>query len=258
MASILTAEEKELIELFYKDNTPISTIARELNRSPQTIRNHLDRIGVHKITRKNEEVNEEVKKEVKKEEQKKKQEKGKIRNFHINRGEIYFVVKTPRKMLTEQEAGRPAIIISNNKNNLFSDYVEVVYLTTQERPPLPTHVTILSSGKKSTALCEQIYTIPKERLAEYYNTCTVAEMAEIDAALCVSLDINPKIVSTQTETKSEPQSECFDEMIKMFGQNVVADYCRCRYFFHMFNNNMDAAKKYMDVLVNSARCEEGK
>ena len=249
MANILTAEEKELIELFYKDNTPISTIARELNRSTQTIRNHLDRIGVHKIIRKNEEVKEEQKKEQKNEE-KKEQKKEKIRNFHINRGEIYYIQKTPRKLLHEQEAGRPAIIVSNNKNNFYNYNVEVVFLTTQEKTPLPTHVTINSSIKKSTALCEQVHTIPKERIAEYCGTCTEAEMAEIDAALCVSLDINLKENSAQMETKSEPQSECFEEMIKMFGQDAVADYCRCSYFFHISNNNKDAANKYMAVLLS--------
>ena len=58
----------------------------------------------------------------------------------IRRGDIYYIDKYPT-IGSEQQAGRPAIIVSNEKNNQHSSTVEVVYLTTQPKADLPTHVT---------------------------------------------------------------------------------------------------------------------
>lgn len=62
------------------------------------------------------------------------------------RGEIYYVEngKNYNYVGQEQKISRPAIIVSNDKCNRFSNYVEVVYLTTQEKTDLPTHVDIYS------------------------------------------------------------------------------------------------------------------
>ena len=38
--------------------------------------------------------------------------------------------------------GRPAVIVSNDKNNAKSNTVEVVYMTTKPKTDLPTHVYI--------------------------------------------------------------------------------------------------------------------
>ena len=43
-----------------------------------------------------------------------------------------------------KEGGRPAVIVSNDVCNEHSRVVEVVFLTTKEKPPLPTHVKINS------------------------------------------------------------------------------------------------------------------
>ena len=104
------------------------------------------------------------------------------------RGEIYYITRTPT-IGSEQQAGRPAIIISNDKNNVYGNTVEVVYLTTQPKTDLPTHVTIRSTQRQSTALCEQIWTIDTSRVTDYVGTCTAQEMSAIDAALMISLGI---------------------------------------------------------------------
>lgn len=57
----------------------------------------------------------------------------------FKRGDIFYVMKG-NNCGSEMEAGRPAIIVSNNLNNNNSDIVEIVYLTTQPKPELPTHV----------------------------------------------------------------------------------------------------------------------
>lgn len=103
------------------------------------------------------------------------------------RGEIYYICKDKR-LGSEQEAGRPAVIVSNNYCNDNSPCVEVVYLTTQDKPNLPTHTTVVCR-EISTALCEQIHTVDKKRFGKYIKKCTKEEMRAIDIALMISLGL---------------------------------------------------------------------
>jgi len=98
----------------------------------------------------------------------------------IKRGDVYYIKKTLDVAGSEQLAGRPAVIVSNNIGNEHSDTLEVV----------PTHVTITSTPKESTALCEQVTTIAKERVGRLITQLSEAEMRKVDAALRVSLDID--------------------------------------------------------------------
>lgn len=106
----------------------------------------------------------------------------------MKRGEIYYIEKASQTG-SEQVAGRPAIIVSNDRCNFSSEVVEVVYLTTAPKTDLPTHVTIRSTQKVSIALCEQVTSVSVIRVGNYISTCTEAEMDEIDTALAISLDI---------------------------------------------------------------------
>ena len=108
------------------------------------------------------------------------------------RGDIYYVF--PKEAVgCEQMNGRPAIIVSNDMGNEYSSVVEVVYLTKQDKAPLPTHVEINSSKYPSIALCEQISTISKERLGNYIASVTQIELKNIERAMLVSLDINSNL-----------------------------------------------------------------
>lgn len=124
----------------------------------------------------------------------------------MKRGEIYYIEKTVQTG-SEQSAGRPAIIVSNDRCNLFSEVVEIVFLTTAPKVDLPTHVTIRSSRKPSIALCEQVTSVATARIGGYIGTCTDTEMDAIDQALAISLDIpewgpapEPKQESVETDT----------------------------------------------------------
>ena len=102
------------------------------------------------------------------------------------RGEIYYIM--PGEAIgCEQYGGRPGIIVSNEMNNRYSRTVEVVFLTTREKKPLPTHVRINSAKYPSTALCEQITTVAKERLADYVGKLSSEEEQALNAALMVSI-----------------------------------------------------------------------
>lgn len=70
----------------------------------------------------------------------------------MKRGEIYYIESTYRETGSEQRGGRPAVIVSNDKNNENSEVVEVVYMTTKPKNDLPTHVFIRSALSPSTCL----------------------------------------------------------------------------------------------------------
>ena len=61
---------------------------------------------------------------------------------------------------------RPCIIVSNDTNNLFSNRVNIIPLTTSAKKPQRTHCIISSSRVTSTALCENVTTVMTERLGQ--------------------------------------------------------------------------------------------
>ena len=104
----------------------------------------------------------------------------------VKRGEIYYISRGGYNTGSEQQADRPGVIVSNDKNNKNSQTLEVVYLTTQPKNELPTHCTIRSTGRVSTVLCEQIHTVAVERIGKYIGVCTAQEMQNIDIGLMIS------------------------------------------------------------------------
>lgn len=82
-------------------------------------------------------------------------------------------------------------------------------MTTQPKKDLPTHVTVRSTGKISTVLCEQVYSVSTERIGSYIGQCTDKEMEEIDIALMISLQLDGNIKTTKkyNETIKEQQQE---------------------------------------------------
>ena len=120
----------------------------------------------------------------------------------MKRGEIYYIERSGyNETGSEQRSGRPAIIVSNDKCNEHSEVLEVVFLTTQPKSDLPTHIDIRSSTKPSVALCEQINSVAIQRFGEYIGTCSEYEMIMIDAALAISLGLE----SENKQDKKEPK-----------------------------------------------------
>ena len=109
----------------------------------------------------------------------------------IKRGDIYYInYNTDNSEVgSEQKAGRPAIIVSNDTCNRESGVVEIVYLTTQNKTQLPTHVDINSARYRSIALCEQIKSVDKSKLGDYMGHITEAEEKQLNKALAVSLGL---------------------------------------------------------------------
>lgn len=174
-------------------------------------------------------------------------------NFY--RGEIFYVFRGT-SLGSEQQAGRPAVIVSNNTGNTYSDIVEVVYLTTQPKNDLPTHVTIRSANKTSTALCEQISTVDISRIGDYINTCTAQEMEAIDRALMISLgldevksDQTPKIV--EKEVVKEVPVEVVKEVPVEIVKEVPVDNPEIREQLIAEKARADQLQKMYDNLLKS-------
>lgn len=124
----------------------------------------------------------------------------------IKRGDIWYI-ESGFTTGSEQRPGRPAVVVSNNRNNEHSSTIEVVYLTTQPKHDLPTHAVIRSLSRESIAICEQVTTVAIERLGNYRGQVTADEMADIEAAMRISLGLEPCEVS-EPEPVKEDVPEC--------------------------------------------------
>ena len=134
----------------------------------------------------------------------------------IKRGEMFYISRGGASYNgSEQHADRPAVVVSNNKNNENSNVVEVVYMTTQPKTDLPTHVTIRSTGRISTVLCEQVYSVSTERIGTYIGEATDKEMENIDIALMISLQLDNGIKTAKEYYKTiKEQQEEIDSLKK--------------------------------------------
>lgn len=150
----------------------------------------------------------------------------------IYRGDIYYIMPFYTVTGSEQRAGRPGVVVSNDINNRHSPNVEIVFLTSQEKKPLPTHVPVMCRVP-STALCENIQTVSKERLSTFIKSCTTKELKNIDNALLVSLGINSPFPvgggieenalqkSTATEVERDLYKTLYEQILdKLVGGNT--------------------------------------
>lgn len=106
----------------------------------------------------------------------------------FSRGEIHYIDDMGHTNEFGYRSGRPCIIISDDSANQYSSHVTVIPPTSQEKQPTPTHVAI-QCKMSSTTLCENIQTVPKEKVGNYIRTCSKAEMAEIGKGVCCALGV---------------------------------------------------------------------
>ena len=66
---------------------------------------------------------------------------------------------------------------------------------------MPTHVTINSSHRTSTAICEQIQSVSRSRIGNYIGRCSDEELAKLNAALCASLELDGKQATTSSDVQ---------------------------------------------------------
>jgi len=108
------------------------------------------------------------------------------------RGEVYLISFDP---IVGSEIGksRPALVISNDRNNEFADTVTVIPITSKTAKIYPFEVFIPKGAaglvKDSKAKCDQIRTISKKRVIKYLETLDEIHLKEIEEAVLIHLGI---------------------------------------------------------------------
>lgn len=109
----------------------------------------------------------------------------------IVRGEIYWVDFGNGKGSLQKNI-RPAVIVSNDKNNKFSPTVNVAPITSANKTKIPSHVTIEGCGleKISTILTEQTRTVNKTDLKGFIGYCDIDTLKNLNNAINIQFDTN--------------------------------------------------------------------
>ena len=109
------------------------------------------------------------------------------------RGELYLVSLDPT-VGSEINKTRPALIISNDINNQFSETVTVAPVTSSigKVYPFETFLAPNESGlsKNSKVKCNQIRTIDKKRLLKFIGKVSPEKLKEIENALLLHLGMS--------------------------------------------------------------------
>lgn len=123
----------------------------------------------------------------------------------VKRGDIFYITysKNFNDSYSYDTTGRPGVIVSDDHLNRGSEYVEVVYLTTKIKRDMPTHVDVFCKTP-STALCETIHTVEKDRIGTYVRTVSDEEMEGIERGLRRSLGMNVPVPSVND---AEPNND---------------------------------------------------
>ena len=109
-----------------------------------------------------------------------------------NRGQIWFVSLDP-VMGHEMGKKRPALVVSNDRNNLFADSVTVLPITSKTERVYPFEVFLpreeTNLPKDSKVKCNQIRTVDKKRLANFVGSLSSERLKDVEQALLIHLGI---------------------------------------------------------------------
>lgn len=144
----------------------------------------------------------------------------------IKRGEIFYIARGATSG-SEQFADRPAVVVSNDENNKHSGVIEVAYLTTAPKTDLPTHVTIRSTGRTSTVLCEQVTSVSVDRVNKYIGQVSEQEMKNIDIALMISLAIGEDTKSSKVYREERRRQQEEIKRLKTENETLKAEKAAC-------------------------------
>lgn len=128
-------------------------------------------------------------------------------NGQILRGEVYWVC-VDDSVGSEQQTGRPALIISGDKANEKKNTVIVAYLTTGGFGNFST-VTVNYCGKPERVLCDQLRTIDKQRLTRYAGKLTEPEMRRVSGALAICMCLRTDGVGCEEVFDKDESEELF-------------------------------------------------
>jgi mRNA interferase MazF len=159
-------------------------------------------------------------------------------DMEIRRGDIYWV-EIKNAVGSEMDKDRPGIVVTCDELNESSPVVGVVYLSTSNRRELPEHVTIRSVEKPSTALCEQIYTVSKERLGKLCGRCTPEEMRRIDTALMIGLALSPTALQAPVSGDNGHAEESMRAKLAESEREIVTLQARLDTMFQVYGRTLE-------------------
>ena len=107
---------------------------------------------------------------------------------YIKRGMVVIVNLPIQQENSIQGGERPCVIVSNNIGNRYSPNVTIIPLTSRSKKDLPTHV-VIKSYNNSTALAEQIMTIPKTWIVSLKGRVLPSELKLIDRVIEIAVGI---------------------------------------------------------------------
>lgn len=106
------------------------------------------------------------------------------------RGQMYWAsIEGKNGNLTKR---RPVVILSNNKCNDHGNDLTVVPMTSRDKKEwMPTHVKLMvnTPGELSTAKCEYLTTVPKEKVGNYIRTLNPREIERVTYASMIQIGI---------------------------------------------------------------------
>ena len=106
----------------------------------------------------------------------------------IKRGEVWWVNFDP-SISGEIKKTRPALVISNDYANEYSNRVQVVPLTSNLERCYPCEAYITIDGKKSKAMADQIMTVSKERLKNKIGLVVDSEVSIVQHVIKIQLGL---------------------------------------------------------------------
>ena len=163
--------------------------------------------------------------------------------MEINKGDIFWV-ENGKVAGSEMAGTRPAIVVSNDKANHFSPVVTIVWLRSQECKALPTHCMV-KAQKLSTAVCENVTSVSRDRIGGYIRTATEDEMDAVDRCLRIHLDLIER--RTKEEYLERQHPENVDEMVTILGADAVIGYLRCKVY--EYKSEPKKSEWYMNKLL---------
>lgn len=107
-----------------------------------------------------------------------------------HRGDVYWVALDPT-VGSEIRKTRPAVVVSNNSCNRYGARVVVVPITSNVTSLYPGEAQIRVGGRPARVLGDQLRSIDKGRLRSRVGSLRADEIAEVDEALRITLDLSP-------------------------------------------------------------------